>query len=177
MIYSLESNVKELSCKMRGDLGSIMPWYMTNWLSINANKSAVMLIGRPTQVHDDVDIKINDARIEQVQLMKYLGIFIDNKLSWDVQYDRLYSNVAGKISVLRRIRHFFGLVYLNWFTKRQHSLLLIMPVLCGVIQTRQHLKITTGSKLRTQNCYWKLLRSEALLYTMAVSYGIAFIMK
>ena len=37
-----------------------------------------MLIGMPSQVHDDIDIKINDVRIEQVQSMKYLGIYIDN---------------------------------------------------------------------------------------------------
>ena len=91
---------------MQGALDSIMPWYVTNRLSINANKSAVMLIGRPSQVHDDIDIKINDVRIEQVQSMKYLGIYIDNKLSWDVQCDKLCSNVASKISVLRRIRQF-----------------------------------------------------------------------
>ena len=28
-----------------------MPWYMSNRLSINANKSAVMLIDKPSQVH------------------------------------------------------------------------------------------------------------------------------
>ena len=106
MIYSFGSNVEELSRKMEGALDSIMPWYMTNRLSINANKSAVMLIGRPSQFHDDIDIKINDVRIEQVQSMKYLGIYIGNKLSWDVQCDKLCSNVAGKISVLRRIRQF-----------------------------------------------------------------------
>ena len=106
IIYSFGSNIEELSCKMQGALDAIMPWYMINRLSINANKSAVMLIGRPSQVHDDIDIKMNDVWIEQVQSMKYLGIYIDNKLSKDVQCDKLCSNVAGKISVLRRIRQF-----------------------------------------------------------------------
>ena len=65
-----------------------------------------MLIGKPPRVHDDIDMKINDVRIEQVQSIQYLGIHIDNKLSWDVQCDKLCSNVAGKISVLRRIWQF-----------------------------------------------------------------------
>ena len=30
--------------------------------------------------------------------------------------------------------NFVSLVHLNWFTKEQSSLLLIMPVLCGVIK-------------------------------------------
>ena len=81
-------------------------WHMANKLGINANKPAVMLIGKQFQIHDNVDIKTNDVRIEQIQSMKYLGICIDNKLSCDVRCDKLCSSVAGKISVLRRIRHF-----------------------------------------------------------------------
>ena len=65
-----------------------------------------MLIGGPSQVHGDIHIKINDVWIEQVQSMNYLGTYIDNKLSWDVQCDELCFNVAGKISVLSRIRQF-----------------------------------------------------------------------
>ena len=83
-----------------------MPWYKSNRLSINANKSAVMLIGKPSQIQDDVDIKINDIWIEQIQSMKYLGIYMDDKLSWDVQCDKFCANVAGKIPVLCWIRPF-----------------------------------------------------------------------
>ena len=47
-----------------------------------------MLIGRPLQVHIDIDIKSEyDVQIEHVKLMKCLGIYVDNKLSWDVQCD------------------------------------------------------------------------------------------
>ena len=76
MIYFVGSNTEDISSKLRGNLDTIMHWYMSNRLSINANKSAVMLIGKPSQIQDDVDIKINDIRIEQVHSMKYLGIYI-----------------------------------------------------------------------------------------------------
>ena len=52
---------------------------------MNENKSAAMLIGKPSQVHDDIDIKINDIRTEQVQSVQYLGTYIDNTFSWDAQ--------------------------------------------------------------------------------------------
>ena len=46
---------------------------MSPWLclgihgkQVNANTSAALLIGKPSQVHDDVDIKINDMRIESI---------------------------------------------------------------------------------------------------------------
>ena len=61
IIHYFGSNVEELSCKMQGVLNSIMLWYMANRLSINANKYAVLLIGRPSQVHDYIDIRINEG--------------------------------------------------------------------------------------------------------------------
>ena len=76
IIYSVGSNAEDISSKLQGTLDTIMPWYMSNRLSINANKSAALLIGKPSQIQDDMDIKINDIRIEQVQSTKYLGICI-----------------------------------------------------------------------------------------------------
>ena len=112
-----------------------------------------MLIGRPSQVRDDIDIKINDVRIEQVQSMKYLGIYIDNKLSWDVQCDKLCSNVAGKISVLRRI-----------------SLHLIMPALCGATQNKATSQNYNGLKTTLLELLLETLImsiSEVLIYYMS----------
>ena len=50
IIYSVGSNAEDISNKLQGTLDTIMPWYMSNRLSINANKSAVMLIGKPSQI-------------------------------------------------------------------------------------------------------------------------------
>ena len=81
IIYSVGSNAEDISSKLQGPLDTIMPWYMSNMLSINANKSAVMMIDKPSQIQDDVDIKINDIWIQQVESMEYLGIYIGDKLS------------------------------------------------------------------------------------------------
>ena len=167
IIYSFGSNVEELSYKMQGALDSIMPWYMTNRLSINVNKSAAMLIGRPSQVHDDIDVQINDVRIEQVQSLKYLGIYIDNKLSWDVQCDKLCSNVAGKISVLRRIRQFCRPSTLKLIYER-----MIQPTFDYACSVWCHTKQGNISKLqRVKTTLLELLRetlimsiSEVLIY-------------
>ena len=36
----------------------------------------------------------------------YLGLFVDNNLSWDIHCDKLCRQISGKIAVLRRMRHF-----------------------------------------------------------------------
>ena len=106
IIYSFGSNVHEVMTHLQGALDSAIPWYTSNRLGINADKSAVMLVGKNSKVQNHVNVTINNVPVEQVNSMKYLGIHLDDNLSWDVQYDKLYRNIAGKISVLRRIRSF-----------------------------------------------------------------------
>ena len=106
IIYSFGSNVHEVMTHLQGALDSAIPWYTSNRLGINADKSAMMLVGKNSKVQNHVNVTINNVPVEQVNSMKYLGIHLDDNLSWDVQCDKLYRNIAGKISVLRRIRSF-----------------------------------------------------------------------
>ena len=172
IIYSFGSNVEEISCKMQGALDSIMPWYMTNRLSIIANKSAVMLIGRPYQVDDDIDIEINDVRIEQVQSMKYLGIYIDNKLSGMFSVTSYVSMLQARYRSFVELNNSLGLVHLNWLRKERSSLhlILIMPVLCGATQN----KVSSRNQNGLKTTLLELLRetlimsiSKVLIYHMS----------
>ena len=75
--------------------------------TINAHKVFVMSIGKLSHVHERVDIMIFDIHIEQVLSMKYLGTYINERLSRCVQRETLYPHVAGKIVVLSRISSFY----------------------------------------------------------------------
>lgn len=50
------------------------------------------------------DIKLNGVLLEEVMDYKYLGLKIDNKLSFKVHINTIIKNVAGKISNLNRIK-------------------------------------------------------------------------
>ena len=105
MIYSFGYDIKETEANLQSALDSLAPWYRANRL--NTNKSAVMLVGKHSQVHDTIiSININDVPLEQVNVTKYLGVLVDGSLSWDNQCDNLCSRIAGKIAVLRRLRSF-----------------------------------------------------------------------
>ena len=106
IIYSFGSNAHELMTHLQGAIDSAIPWYTSNRLGIIADKSVVMLVGKNSKVQNHVNVTINNVSVEQVNSMKYLGIHLDDNHSWDVQCDKLCRNIAGKISVLRRIRSF-----------------------------------------------------------------------
>ena len=174
IIYSFESNIEELLWKMKIDLDSIMTSYIyikkKKQAKHQCNKTAVMLIGRASQAPDDVHMKINDGRIESVQSMKYLGI-IDNKLSWDVQCDKFWSNVAGKISVLRRIRQICWISTLKLIYEKKNPnpaciwlcLFCVVSYKQGNISKLQRAQNYT-TRIVERNFYYVNFRSAALFY-------------
>ena len=102
-----------------------------------------------------------------MQSMKYLGIYIDNKLSWDVQCDKLCSNIAGRISVLGRIRQFCRTSTLNLATKKQSSLFLFLLCLFCLVsyKTRQRAQ-NHAARIVTGNFDYINFRSADLLYEL-----------
>ena len=84
MIYSFGIDIAEIESKLQCVLNTLTPWYSTNRLSISAQKSAVMLIGKKSQVkHLNLAVSINADLLEQVCSIKYLGVTVDSTLSWD----------------------------------------------------------------------------------------------
>ena len=85
----------------------VIPWYESNRLAVNTGKSSGMLTEKKTQIRDNnLNIYINNVVVNETNCTKYLGLFIDNTLSWDMQCDYLCRHISGKITVLRRIRSF-----------------------------------------------------------------------
>ena len=107
IIYSSGQSIYEIQCKLQMAIGSVIPWYESNRLAVNTEKSTVMLIGKKTQIRDNnLNIYINNVLVNETNCTKYLGLFIDNTLSWDMQSDNSGRHISGKTAVLRRIRSF-----------------------------------------------------------------------
>ena len=65
------------------DLDAIQAWLCVNRLQLNVSKSVVMLIGtRQRTNHRNVSVHINGQVLTQVPHTKYLGVFIDQHLTW-----------------------------------------------------------------------------------------------
>ena len=79
-----------------------------NKLKVNYDKTVCMLIGNRhmLQNFDRLDLCLNGYKISQVKTFKYLGLFIDAELKWDVHINNLCEKVGRMISFLRRLRLF-----------------------------------------------------------------------
>lgn len=82
--------------KMNEDLSNFSTWLKVNKLKLNVEKTKCMLIGTKSTNHQEI-VKIENGIIEEVELYKYLGVIIDNKLSFSANADNVAKKMAKKI--------------------------------------------------------------------------------
>ena len=73
-LSSLKNNVNQ-------ELENLNLWFQAKKLSLNVKKTIYIVFGHNNR-NLDIHVKINNEEIEHVQEVKFLGIFIDNELSW-----------------------------------------------------------------------------------------------
>ncbi|CAB3984748.1 Hypothetical predicted protein [Paramuricea clavata] len=85
------STAVELQAKLDFDLQGVMNWLRNNKLLLNVPKSKLMIIGNSRKLKEFANIQLiaNDTPLERVQNFKYLGVVIDENLSWKSHIEKL----------------------------------------------------------------------------------------
>ena len=89
-------DIDTLCDDLRTELTNISKWMRQNKLSLNANKSEFLIVGHKRQlngIHEPVQLQVDEEPIRRVQTVKYLGIRVDENLSWNEQYKSLKCKV------------------------------------------------------------------------------------
>ena len=68
---------------MNTELGLISEWLKSNKLTLNISKTFYMVFHRGRrQCLGDIELFIDNTKINETNTMKYLGVIIDAKLNW-----------------------------------------------------------------------------------------------
>ena len=67
---------------INNDLAKIQEWLYCNKLSLNVLETHYMIFTARNKTATDLDIKINEVRIERVYETKFLGVLVDSQLIW-----------------------------------------------------------------------------------------------
>ena len=81
-IYLSHKDPKTLETLINSELRHVNDWLTANKLSLNVSKTNVLLF-KPKYKREVINIKLNDLALEEKTLAKYLGIIIDNKLTFE----------------------------------------------------------------------------------------------
>ena len=151
VLYVTAETFEECLSKIERVICSLKTWLNENKLLINIDKSKLMLI-TIRSCPELPPIYFDDNPIEWVHYIKYLGMFIDNKLTLNKQVD----------SICTKLSKFRGLTYSMQFIVPQIILIrifyaLIYPVLTNNIIIWGGLNITNNNII--QVLFNKILRN------------------
>ena len=85
-------------------------WLVLNKLTLNFKKTKYMIFqkkGIPQRLlKKKINLNISKNNIKQVEVFKYLGVYLDNKLSWQEHIQNLQTKLAKFTGLVYRIRNF-----------------------------------------------------------------------
>ncbi|XP_011873718.1 PREDICTED: RNA-directed DNA polymerase from mobile element jockey-like [Vollenhovia emeryi] len=105
MIFVVGESAKEIEAKLQAALNKLEDWLDENKLKMNANKTKYMII-RNNRKQLSREIRVNTRKgneLERVTIMKYLGVILDEHLTFKEHCDYILKKVGKKTSFLNRI--------------------------------------------------------------------------
>ena len=81
---------------MKEEIDKIENWVTSNKLTINYNKSCYMIISGNKKKIDtnEFNVSISGNVIVKSDYVKYLGVFLDDRLSWKIHIDKLSKKLS-----------------------------------------------------------------------------------
>ena len=90
-------------------LNNLSPWFLANWLSPNLCKTSFMVFkSRQKKQLLEFHVSINEQPIPRVSETMFLGVFVDDNLSWKSQISLLASKLSKFIGIIHKCRYFLS---------------------------------------------------------------------
>ena len=94
--------------ELNSELAKISLWLKVNKLSLNIGKTHFMVFTNKKKRLNDLNILIDGTRIEEVKKTKFLGVIIDNKLSWKDHVAHVVGKVSRGLGMIIKARNYLN---------------------------------------------------------------------
>ena len=127
-------NVNILKSIMEMELSKLNIWLSSNQLSLNLSKTKFMLFTKSSQ---NIAIQIDGCDLMHSHCVKYLGVYLDDKLNWYKHIQHLETKLSAATGAIYRLRK-----YLPYFV--------LIPVYYNLVYSHlQHAIICWGSTYKS----------------------------
>jgi hypothetical protein len=148
LLLTRGKSVSEVENIANTEQKNVSTWAIDKKVPFNDQKTKVMLITlRKRKNRKDLEVNLNKKHLRQVKTMKYLGIIIDNKLTFREHLTHVTEKCRKLIFALSKSSK------LNWglshkalktlYTGRIQPLLYGAPVLAKILEKTSHKKTLT----------------------------------
>ena len=99
---------------MNQDLKNLSQWLKADKFSLNIKKTELIIFHpKNTKLDYSVKFKLKWRRLTPISTVKYLGILLDEHLSWTKQVNWVNSKLNQTIRILSKLRHITSLPVLK----------------------------------------------------------------
>ena len=108
-LYHSHRDVDELMVRCQSDVNDLALWFSCNKLKLNADKTQFIIFGTRTSLRrlktHNLILSIKDCRVHRADSITYLGVKLDECMSWDRQVDHVTKSISKAIGRLCVIKH------------------------------------------------------------------------
>ena len=107
-LLCINKSLKSLCKQVNYDLKKLTDWLNGNRISLNTDKTEFVIFRKPRKKInlDEIKIKLNGKRLFPSSHIKYLGVLIDENLSWNFHIHELSKKLNRANSMLSKVRHY-----------------------------------------------------------------------
>ena len=103
------SCLKTLNITMQTEFNKVSEWLNVNKLSLNIEKTKFILFRSSNKKSKhEINLSINDGDIKQVKNTIFLGIIIDECLTWSEHITQVVKKISRASGIIVNIRHFLS---------------------------------------------------------------------
>ena len=88
------------------ELSKVSDWLAANKLSLNVKKSNFLHFHHLKCKKQTINLKLNDIKVDEKAVTKYLGVLIDNKLNWKSHIEHVKTKLSRGNGMISRIRYY-----------------------------------------------------------------------
>ena len=101
------NNIDEAIYNLNMELRKLSTWLLANKLCINVLKSNYMIFcANQFKYTQSVPLILNNENLSQVKITKFLGVTIDENLTWKYHIDELATKISKNIGIINRLKYY-----------------------------------------------------------------------
>ena len=86
------------------ELQKINDWLIANGLKLNTNKSKYMIFSKPNKNIPVLQLRINNANIDEVQNFNFLGLQVSSDITWNLHIHEISKKISRIIGILKKLQ-------------------------------------------------------------------------
>ena len=101
------NDINTLEQELNKEISKVNTWLLSNKLLLNVAKSKFMIFFKHPQKIPKLNIAINGNPVEQVTNFNFLGITIDQNLTWNDHISKISIKGARVIGIMNKLKNIF----------------------------------------------------------------------